>query len=62
MRDRNTGRSRGFGFVTYVDPNVTERVLSQELELSGRKLDAKVSVPKDKSEGGGGGGDVGRAK
>jgi len=58
MRDRNTGRSRGFGFVTYVDPNVTERVLAQDLELSGRKLDAKVAVPKDKSEGG----DMGRSK
>jgi len=52
MRDRNTGRSRGFGFVTYVNEEDKHKVLATELELSGRKLDAKEAVPKDQQQEG----------
>jgi RNA recognition motif-containing protein len=48
MRDKHTGVSRGFGFVTYADAAAAERVLRSPtpLELCGRKLDCKFAVPK----------------
>ncbi len=47
MRDKQSGMSRGFGFVTYIDPQAAERVLALPgLELRGRKLDCKLAVPK----------------
>jgi RNA recognition motif-containing protein len=47
MRDKQSGLSRGFGFVTYIDPQAAERVLAMPaLELRGRKLDCKLAVPK----------------
>lgn len=47
MRDKATGNSRGFGFVTYTDASALDSVLSGELELEGRKVDCKAAVPKD---------------
>jgi RNA recognition motif-containing protein len=46
MRESIAGRSRGFGFVTFKDAAVAEKVLTQDLELDGRKLDLKKAVPK----------------
>jgi len=46
MREAPAGRSRGFGFVTFQDPTVAEKVMAQDLELDGRKLDLKRAVPK----------------
>lgn len=36
MQDRATGKSRGFGFVTYKDPLITSIVLSQTHVIDGR--------------------------
>jgi len=47
MREAGSGRSRGFGFVTYKDPAVAEKVLAQALQLDGRKLDIKRAIPKE---------------
>jgi heterogeneous nuclear ribonucleoprotein A1/A3 len=47
MRDKASGNSRGFGFVTYTDPAALDQVLSGELELEGRKVDCKAAVPRD---------------
>jgi len=47
MREKATGNSRGFGFVTYVDPSALDQVLSGDLELEGRKVDCKAAVPRD---------------
>ncbi|MEI7013449.1 RNA recognition motif domain-containing protein [Leptospira licerasiae] len=47
--DRETGRSRGFGFVTFVDQSSANAAVS---ELNGKDLDGRnivVSVAEDKS-------------
>ena len=39
MVDRGTGKSRGFGFVTYKDPKCVEKVLSSKPhELDGKSV------------------------
>jgi len=42
-----TRQSRGFGFVTFKDPNTVGSVLEETLELDGRNLDCKLAVPKE---------------
>lgn len=54
MRDKATGNSRGFGFVTFTDPSALDQVLSGELELEGRKVDCKAAVPRDAVQSSGG--------
>lgn len=46
MRDRLTGHPRGFGFVTYDDQTVAERVAAEFHELDGRQVEAKIAVPR----------------
>lgn len=38
MRDRNTGRARGFGFVVFADPAVAERVVMEKHMIDGRTV------------------------
>jgi RNA recognition motif-containing protein len=45
MRDR-TGKSRGFGFVTFKDPSIAEKLQNQHLMLDGRKLDVMDAIPR----------------
>jgi heterogeneous nuclear ribonucleoprotein A1/A3 len=46
MRDRITGRPRGFGFVTFRDEAVADKVVEEAVHtLDGRQIDAKWSVP-----------------
>lgn len=47
MKDRATGRARGFGFVIFADPAVAERVVKQKHLLDGRAVEAKKAVPRD---------------
>ncbi|XP_074271964.1 heterogeneous nuclear ribonucleoprotein 1-like [Silene latifolia] len=47
MKDRATGRARGFGFVIYADPAVAERVVRQKHMIDGRTVEAKKAVPRD---------------
>jgi len=47
MRDRESGKSRGFGFVTFKDPAAVEKVLAQKSHiLDGKTVDCKEAVPK----------------
>ncbi|URD99243.1 RNA recognition motif containing protein [Musa troglodytarum] len=47
MKDRATGRARGFGFVVFADPAVTERVVTEKHTIDGRMVEAKKAVPRD---------------
>ena len=38
MKDRNTGRARGFGFVVFADPTVAERVVRDKHMIDGRTV------------------------
>ncbi|KAF0689593.1 hypothetical protein As57867_018901, partial [Aphanomyces stellatus] len=65
MKDKYSGQPRGFGFVTFEDPSVVDRVLSETHNLDGRNVEVKRAVPRDSmvggrassSSGGGSGGD-----
>ncbi|XP_004250279.1 heterogeneous nuclear ribonucleoprotein 1 [Solanum lycopersicum] len=47
MKDRITGRARGFGFVVFADPSVAERVVKEKHIIDGRTVEAKKAVPRD---------------
>ncbi|KAJ6332352.1 hypothetical protein OIU76_010688 [Salix suchowensis] len=47
MKDRATGRARGFGFVVFADPAVAERVVMEKHLIDGRNVEAKKAVPRD---------------
>ncbi|XP_077211164.1 heterogeneous nuclear ribonucleoprotein 1-like [Tasmannia lanceolata] len=47
MKDRNTGRARGFGFVIFANPAVAERVVMEKHIIDGRTVEAKKAVPRD---------------
>ena len=56
ITDRDTGRSRGFGFVTFSDDAAADRAVEEmnDNELDGRRL--TVNEAQDRRGGGGGGG------
>lgn len=59
IMDRVTGRSRGFGFVTFDDDANADQA---KTEMDGKDLDGRtirVDFPRDREGGGGGGGDRG---
>ncbi|RAL45498.1 hypothetical protein DM860_014887 [Cuscuta australis] len=47
MKDRTTGRTRGFGFVVFSDPSVAERVVKEKHTIDGRTVEAKKAVPRE---------------
>ncbi|KAF8096258.1 hypothetical protein N665_0313s0028 [Sinapis alba] len=47
MKDRVTGRARGFGFLVFADPNVAERVVLLRHVIDGKIVEAKKAVPRD---------------
>ncbi|MBG82209.1 MAG: RNA-binding protein [Chloroflexi bacterium] len=56
ISDRETGRSRGFGFVTFTDEGSTQQAIA---EMNGSELDGRpivVNEAREQSPRGGGGG------
>ncbi len=58
ISDRDTGRSRGFGFVTFEDDEAADKAIAalNGTELDGRTIRVDVAQAKQRSGGGGGGG------
>jgi cold-inducible RNA-binding protein len=58
MTDRDTGRSRGFGFVEMADDEAAAKAIAalNGKELDGRALNVNEARPKPERTGGGGGG------
>ena len=48
MKDKNTGKSRGFGYITMKDSLVIEKILrSQPIFIEGKQIDCRIAIPKD---------------
>ncbi len=58
ISDRDTGRSRGFGFVTFEDDEAADKAVAalNGTELDGRTIRVDVAQAKERNRGGGGGG------
>ncbi len=61
ITNRETGRSRGFGFVTFDDDNAADNAISEMngAELDGRAITVNEAQDKRREGGGGGGGGYG---
>ncbi|CAK7349326.1 unnamed protein product [Dovyalis caffra] len=47
MRDKTTGRPRGFGFVVFSDPSLLDRVLQDKHTIDGRTVEAKRALSRE---------------
>lgn len=58
IQDRDTGRSKGFGFVEMADDNAAQEAIRalNEKEHDGRPLTVNEARPRTERSGGGGGG------
>ena len=58
ISDRDTGRSRGFGFVTFTEASAATEAISQMdgTTLDGRAIKVNEAQPRKGGGGGGGGG------
>ncbi|KAL3632009.1 hypothetical protein CASFOL_024993 [Castilleja foliolosa] len=54
MMDKISGRPRGFGFITFADPEVAERVMQEDHVIDGRSVEVKRTVPREDMQGQGG--------
>uniref|UniRef100_A0A803LML9 RRM domain-containing protein n=1 Tax=Chenopodium quinoa TaxID=63459 RepID=A0A803LML9_CHEQI len=53
MRDKATGRPRGFGFVLFSDPSVLDRVLQDKHTIDGRPVEAKRAMSREEQQSSG---------
>ncbi|MQL67980.1 hypothetical protein Taro_000241 [Colocasia esculenta] len=49
MKDKVTNQPRGFGFVTYADPSVVDKVIEETHVINGKQVEIKRTIPKDAS-------------
>lgn len=58
VTDRDTGRPRGFGFVTMATPEEAQKAITalNGADLGGRALNVNVAREREQRSGGGGGG------
>ena len=58
ITDRDTGRSRGFGFVTFADADMAQAAIQamDGTDLDGRSIRVNVAQQRERRGGGGGGG------
>ena len=63
ITDRDTGRSRGFGFVTYADAGSVQKAIEamDGSQIDGRNINVSVAQERSRGGGGGGGGGGGRS-
>jgi RNA recognition motif-containing protein len=48
MRDKITGKTRGFGYVTLKNSLVIENILrNKNIIIDGKKVECKIAIPKD---------------
>ncbi|MBA0762656.1 hypothetical protein Gotri_012242 [Gossypium trilobum] len=50
MKDRHTGRPRGFGFITFADPSVVDTVMQKDHVINGKQVEIKRTIPKGSSQ------------
>lgn len=50
MKDPNTGRSRGFGFLTFESPSSVDEVVKTQHILDGKVIDPKRSIPREEQD------------
>ncbi|KAI8566527.1 hypothetical protein RHMOL_Rhmol02G0047500 [Rhododendron molle] len=50
MRDKLTGKPRGFGFVVFADPSVLDRVLQDAHTIDGRTVEAKRALSRGEQQ------------
>ncbi|KAG2308935.1 hypothetical protein Bca52824_028683 [Brassica carinata] len=53
MREKATGRPRGFGFVSFSDPAVIDRVLQSKHHIDNRDVDVKRAMSREEQSPGG---------
>ncbi|KAL6661737.1 hypothetical protein ACP70R_001121 [Stipagrostis hirtigluma subsp. patula] len=46
MKDRHTSQPRGFGFITYSNPAVVDKVIEDTHVINGRQVEIKRTIPK----------------
>ncbi|RYR07176.1 hypothetical protein Ahy_B05g074493 isoform E [Arachis hypogaea] len=44
MKDRKTGQPRGFGFITYADPSVVDKVIEDNHVINGKQMSLETSL------------------
>lgn len=50
MKDRYSGHPRGFGFITFADPSVVDKVIEDSHVFNGKQVEIKRTIPKGSAQ------------